>query len=163
MVRSIYRTCGAAAAAAEEDEDESSEMLWQPVEDAGRREHHTSHRGCNNSWGARCSTNHHHSTDAATAAERRKAARNTHCPSFVRTGHCVRGNTCAFLHCQHTFEERRPAMGRWGNPLRPEELTCPVSWKHWSGFLLLDLGIAADWPGRVASNNALHKQALQVL
>jgi hypothetical protein len=122
MVRSIYRTCGAAVEEAEEDEDESSEMLWQPVEDAGTRGHDSSHRGCNSSWGASCTTNH-----SAEAAERRKAARNTHCPSFVRTGHCVRGSTCAFLHCQHTFEERRPALGRWGNPIRPEELTCPVS------------------------------------
>jgi hypothetical protein len=123
MVRSIYRTCGAAAAQLEvEEEEESAEMLWEAVievDNASRADQ----KGVQGFLGVSSG----HTTDPTSTAEKRKAVRNTHCPSFVRTGHCVRGNTCAFLHCQYTFEERRPGLGHWGNPLRPDELTCPVS------------------------------------
>jgi hypothetical protein len=132
MVRSIYRTCGAAAAQLEvEEEEESAEMLWEAVievDNASRADQ----QGVQGSLG----TNNSPGPGTTSTAEKRKAARNTHCPSFVRTGNCVRGSTCAFLHCQHTFEERRPALGRWGNPIRPEELTCPVSEVTYLGDLL---------------------------
>jgi hypothetical protein len=60
------------------------------------------------------------------STEQRREARDVHCPTFVRTGHCQLGGRCIFLHCRRTFAARRSALGRWGNPIRPEELTCPV-------------------------------------